>query len=57
MKLRGSKKIALEAVAATLELALKSARSEKELRGFVKVVINGCKEWATEFDIKPKKHS
>ena len=53
-KLRGSKKQSLGVIADTLEMALKSARSEKELRGFIKVVIKSCINWANEFD-KPKK--
>jgi len=54
--LRGSKSNELKAIAATLELALKSARDEKELRGFVNVVIKSCHTWADEFKNKKSKN-
>lgn len=42
--LRGSKAGSMEAIAATLEVALSSAKDEAELRRFVQVVINGCRK-------------
>lgn len=53
MKLRGSNKIKLEAVADTLERALQSAGDEKELRRYIKVIIKTCRKWGSGLDEKP----
>lgn len=47
-KLRGSKSADLLAVAMTLQLAIDSATSKKDLIKSVKVVIKQCEKWAKE---------